>query len=416
MTHRPRLRAIDGDPVRLLEALRAAWGAGDAGVVMGEAGVSALPTATQAALRGDLDLPPDTALVVPTSGSSGAPRSVILSHGALKSSTSASLERLGCEPGERWILALPTRHIGGLQVLARSSALGTAPIVVEKPGDPLAIGAAIGEGEHIAIVPTQLLRCLDAGVPLRRLHTVLVGGAALSDHLMRRALDAGVPLVRSYGMTEMSGGCVYDGRPLDGVEVLVDAGAAILLRGPMRANGYLERPPGEASPFIRGGWYRTNDLGALTDGILTVLGRRDDVIISGGAKVSASHIEARMPASPDIADVAVVGVPDEEWGERVRIIVRPEAPGTWTQQRSAQALDEFRRALSDTVPRTHLPTELLAVERLDRTALGKIPAVERKRIADLGTNDDGSLRPVTWSGLRASNPHGGPQDTPEPTG
>jgi O-succinylbenzoic acid--CoA ligase len=252
-------------------------------------------------------LPTDTALVVTTSGSSGEPRGVILSHAALQASTRASLERLGCRPGERWVLALPVQHIAGLQVIARARALGTAPILVTDPGDPHAIGSACAAAHHVALVPTQLVRCLEAGVNLSHLRTVLVGGGPIPTTLSDRAAAAGIRMVRSYGMTELCGGCVYDGVPLDDVEVRIGSTdearrprldvhdgsvGIILLRGPMRATGYL--PPAASDAFLPDGWFRTDDLGSLEAGRLTVFGRRDDVIVSGGVNVPAPSVEQAL--------------------------------------------------------------------------------------------------------------------------
>ncbi len=289
----PRLRRLPDAPATLPEALQQVWDAGDAAVVADPE--ATLPASITAALAGAAPLPPGTALVVPTSGSTGTPRAIVLGHAALAASTAASLTALGCAPGERWALALPLRHVAGLQVLARARALGTAPHVITDPGDPHAIAAAADHAEHIALVPTQLIRCLDAGAEviaaLTRFRSVLVGGGPLAPERIVQAREAGVALTLSYGMTETCGGCVYDGRPLPGVEVATDAppGAPsdtpgrLRLRGPMLATGQLDPSPEDAARFTVDGWFVTDDIGRLTgDGTLEVHGRADAVINTGG--------------------------------------------------------------------------------------------------------------------------------------
>jgi o-succinylbenzoate---CoA ligase len=386
MTDSPRLRRIPADPKRLPEALAAVWDAGDAAVVLpSDAAPGSLSPALRAALDSDPAaseapaLPADTALVVPTSGSTGAPRSVVLTHAALAASTAASLARLACQPGERWVLALPLQHIAGLQVLARALALGSNPVLVQRAGDPLAIARAVADAEHVALVPTQLVRCLDAGVSLAHLRSVLVGGAAITDALTSRALDAGVPLVRSYGMTEMCGGCVYDGSPLEGVDVATDEDGVIRLRGPMRAAGYLEQPTGVDTGFSPDGWFTTDDLGSIVDGGLVVDGRRDDMIISGGVKVPAIRIEQELLGLPGVRDLAVVGVTDSEWGQRVRVVVVLE--GSASKTIADELKSKVHERLAHRVPHTHVPRDITVVAKIERTALGKLSRDERDRLA-----------------------------------
>jgi O-succinylbenzoic acid--CoA ligase len=342
----------------------------------------------EAALAGAAPLPPETALVVPTSGSTGEPRAIVLSHAALAASTAASLAALGCPPGERWALALPLRHVAGLQVLARARALGSAAHVVPDPGDPHAIAAAADHAEHIALVPTQLVRCLDAGTEvitaLARFRSVLVGGGPLAPERITQAREAGVALTLSYGMTETCGGCVYDGRPLAGVEVAVDAppGAPsdtqgrIRLRGPMLATGQLDPSPEDAARFTEDGWFVTDDIGRLTgDRTLEVLSRADAVINTGGVKVDPATVEALLRAHPAVADAVVLGVPDAEWGERVVAIIVPAAPS------SPPALDALRDAVTAALPASHAPRELRLVASIARDAMGKVSAAERARLA-----------------------------------
>jgi O-succinylbenzoic acid--CoA ligase len=342
----------------------------------------------EAALDDEALLPEGTALVVPTSGSTGEPRAIVLGHAALAASTAASLAALGCAPSERWALALPLRHVAGLQVLARARALDTSPHVVPDPGDPHAVAAAAKHAEHIALVPTQLVRCLDAGAEvvtaLARFRSVLVGGGPLAPERIAQARAAGVALTLSYGMTETCGGCVYDGQPLPGVEVAIDAppGAPsdtpgrIRLRGPMLATGQLDPSPEDAARFIADGWFVTDDIGRLTgDETLEALGRADAVINTGGLKVDPSAVEALLRANPAVADAVVLGVPDPEWGERVIAIVAAEAPS------SPPTLDVLRAAVSAVLPASHAPRELRLVASIARDAMGKVSAAERERLA-----------------------------------
>jgi o-succinylbenzoate---CoA ligase len=375
MSRHPRLVRLTDDPASLPAALARVWAAGDAAMVLPSAAPDLPPE-----LSSDppVDLPPGTALVVPTSGSSGTPRRVVLSHQALATSTAASLARLRCRQGERWALALPLRHVAGLQVLARARALGTAPVLVTDPGDPRAIAAAAADAEHIALVPTQLVRCLDAEADLAGFRTVLVGGGPLSPSHAATAVARGIRLVRSYGMTELCGGVVYDGVPLDGVEMRVDPAGRIALRGAMRADGYLTLDgldDGDGR-FSTDGWFTTDDAGSIDDGLLHVHGRVDEVIVTGGVKVAPVAVETALRTHPQVRDVVVVGVPDPEWGERVRAVVVPADPA------SPPELAALRAHVAATLPSSHGPRELVVVAGLARDGLGKLRADERARLAE----------------------------------
>jgi O-succinylbenzoic acid--CoA ligase len=186
---------------------------------------------------------------------------------------------------------------------------------------------------YTALVPTQLRRYLaDEPDALRAFAAVLVGGAATDPALLEQARGAGVAVVTTYGMTETAGGCVYDGRPLDGVRVRVDDDG-VRLAGPTLATGYRLDPEGTAAAFA-GGWFRTRDAGTLdADGRLTVHGRLDDVVISGGVNVVPLAVEAVLREHPGVADAVVFGRPDPEWGQRVvaAVVAAPGAdPGLGT--------------------------------------------------------------------------------------
>ena len=258
-------------------------------------------------------VPDEVALVVPTSGSTGEPKGVALTAAALAASAAATAERLG-GPGE-WLLALPVSHVAGLQVVLRSLRAGTLPVPVD-PGS--AAGFVAGTGRlgpgrrYTSLVPTQLRRLLDAGgtAALRTYDAVLLGGAAAPAALVEAARAAGIRVVTTYGMSETCGGCVYDGVPLPGVTVGLDAAGRIVLGGPTLALGYLGGPP-------FGDRFVTADLGRLDGGRLTVLGRADDVIVTGGEKVDPVAVEAALTELPAVREAGVVGVADPEWGQRV---------------------------------------------------------------------------------------------------
>ncbi|MGY2064734.1 o-succinylbenzoate--CoA ligase [Blastococcus sp. SYSU DS0619] len=290
------------------------------------AGPPAVVEAARALLRPDEPLEPGADLVVVTSGSTGDGRGVLLPAAALRASAAATHDRLG-GPGS-WLLALPVSAIAGLQVLCRA-ALAGRPAIRLGAGEALADAVARMPADarrYTSMVPTQLRRALDTEPgTLRAFDAVLVGGAAADPALLDRARAEGVAVVTTYGMTETAGGCVYDGRPLDGVGVRV-ADGGVELAGPTLALGYRGDPEATAAAFADG-WFRTRDAGTLdADGRLTVHGRLDDVVITGGVNVAPAAVEAALREHPDVADAVVLGRPDPEWGQRVVAAVVP-SPG-----------------------------------------------------------------------------------------
>ncbi|MCV2490430.1 o-succinylbenzoate--CoA ligase [Geodermatophilus sp. YIM 151500] len=318
--------------------------------------------AARAALHPDEPVEPGAHLLVVTSGSTGAARGVLLSAGALRASATATLDRLG-GPGS-WLLALPVSAIAGLQVLCRGLLAGRSATVLER-GEPLAAAVARLPGDdrrYTALVPTQLRRHLD-GEPdaLRSFDAVLVGGAATDPELLDRARAAGVHVVTTYGMTETAGGCVYDGRPLTGVQVRAGADGGVELAGPALALGYRCDPSATAAAFVDG-WFRTRDAGSLdAEGRLTVQGRLDDVVVTGGVNVAPPAVEAALRAHPAVADAVVFGRPDPEWGQRVVAAVVPAASGApdldalrpWVAGRLGGAAAPRELHLLDAVPLLH---------------------------------------------------------------
>jgi o-succinylbenzoate---CoA ligase len=305
-----------------------------------------------------------TAVVIGTSGSTGAPKGVELSAAALRYSARASLDRLGARPGERWLCCLPATHVAGLQVLVRSLVSGTEPVLAERTdAETVAAGSASGCA-HVSLVPTQLQRLLqDPGpaAPLAGFSSVLLGGAAAPAGLLAAAQAAGVPVVTTYGMTETCGGCVYDGLPLDGVRAEVREDDRIWISGPVLFDGYLGGP---RAP--RDGWFRTGDLGRLdASGRLTVRGRADDVINTGGHKVVPGEVAAALQTCPGVRDAVVVGQPDTEWGERVIAVVVPADPA------DPPGLELLRLHVRERLPRYAAPSRVVMVEAVPMLPSGK---------------------------------------------
>ncbi|MDQ0674126.1 O-succinylbenzoic acid--CoA ligase [Pseudarthrobacter siccitolerans] len=294
---------------------------------------------------GHVDTPgcDDAVAVVRTSGSTGTPKATVLTVESLAASSMSTALALKGEG--QWLLALPVQYVAGIQVLVRSLFAGTRPWVMDMSGGftPEAFTAAALELtdkiRFTSLVPTQLQRLLDAPSPdtlavLRRFNAILLGGAPAPAPLLAAAAEAGVRVVTTYGSAESCGGCVYNGFPLEGVSVRVEPDGRILLGGDTIAAGYLEAPDeANATFFEEDGvrWYRTSDLGSIDhDGRLTVLGRADDVIITGGIKVSAAHVQKALEKSDAVAAAFVTGVPSAEWGQAVAAYVALAEKGSGT--------------------------------------------------------------------------------------
>lgn len=325
-----------------------------------------------------LEAAADLALVLTTSGSSsGQGRPVGLTAAALRASASATAERLD-GPGQ-WLLTLPAHHVAGVQVLSRSVLAGTVPVRTPPgPFRPEVLAGTITRmrtdvPRYVSLVPTQLVRVLrseQAVQALRSCAAVLVGGAATSTAVLTQARQAGIRVVTTYGMTETCGGCVYDGVPLPGARVRIGPGGRVLLAGPMLAVGYLDDGP---QPFVEEAgrrWLATGDAGSLTDGVLTVTGRIDEVIVTGGVKVHPAAVEAALAGAPEVAEVCVVGVPDAEWGELVTAVVVPAAGAT-------AALPALRERAGGG---PHAPRALVTLPELPVRGPGK---TDRRRAAEL---------------------------------
>ncbi|MGD0926300.1 MAG: AMP-binding protein [Streptosporangiaceae bacterium] len=288
------------------------------------------PEGTQRLGPGDSPaLAPGTAVVIATSGSTGEPKGVELSGAALRHSARASLDRIGARPGEAWLSCLPPSHISGLQVFVRSLLSGVPPVVLERLG-ALLVRVRVGDlPQYVSLVPTQVRRLLDepgGREALAGFRAILLGGAAVPAGLRAEAAAAGARVITTYGMSETCGGCVYDGEPLDGVSARIGPGSRIRLAGPVLFSGYRGRPDLTAAA-LDGGWFVTSDVGEVdARGRLTVRGRADGMINTGGEKVSADEVASVLEDCPGVREAVVVGRADPEWGELVTAIVVPADP------------------------------------------------------------------------------------------
>lgn len=293
------------------------------------------------------------ALVIETSGSTGEPKRVHLSRRAVLASARATHARLGGPGG--WSLRLPPSYVAGVQVLVRSLVAGHEPA--------LDGGMPDAERRYVSVVPTQLHRALEdpAGrADLAAFDAVLVGGGPVDGALRARAEDAGIQTVATYGMSETCGGCVYDGRPLDGVRLRIDeSDGRVLIGGEVLFDGYDDL--GATARVLGDGWFRTDDLGELdADGTLRVLGRVDDVINSGGVKVPAAAVARRLREHPAVESAEVVAAPDAEWGAVVvACVVGP------------LDLEQARDWVAAAHPRTWAPRRLVRLDALPLLATGK---------------------------------------------
>lgn len=326
-------------------------------------------------------VPAGTAAVIATSGSSGIPKRVALTGEALRASADATAARIG---EGRWLLALPTGYVAGLQVLVRSILAGTEPVALEGAFSSESFARVTlsmlrhgDEALYTSLVPAQVATLLDAAgdvavrAALQAYRAILVGGQSLPEPLRERAADLGVRLVRTYGSTETSGGCVYDGVPLDTVSVRSVEGE-LRIAGPMLAEGYLGDDLLSSRIFERDEhgirWYRTGDLGIVEDGIVRVHGRADNVIVSGGINVSLDRVEQIVRQVPGLHEAVVVGIGDERWGE-ASVVVAPR--GEVLRRSESDQLVHARDAVAEALGKHARPASLILVDEIATLASGK---------------------------------------------
>ncbi|HEY7661085.1 MAG TPA: fatty acid--CoA ligase family protein [Actinomycetota bacterium] len=305
----------------------------------------------------------DVALVVHTSGTGGRPKLAQFDRRALERAVASSAERLGATSEDAWLCCLPVAHVGGLLVILRAVLLG-AQVTILPRADVQVIGAS--SAAFTSVVPTILRRLVDAGADLTGFRAILVGGSGLWPDERARAERAGATLVETYGLTESCGGVVYEGVPLAGTEVRLGPDDEVHLRGPTTMRGYRFDPAASVDAFTGDEWLRTGDAGAMHEGTLRIVGRLDDLIVSGGEKVWPDRVESALREHPDVGDVAVSGRPDPEWGHRVVAWVVPRTGAAPVE------LDGLRRFASSTLAPHELPREVAIIDTIPRTPSGKV--------------------------------------------
>ncbi len=331
------------------------------------------------ALPGGEPVEDGVAAVVATSGTTGRPKGVELTAAGIEASSRAVSAALGTGPGDRWLACVGLHSVAGLAIVARAWH-GGLPLEVHERFDVDAVAAAAAAGATlVSVVPTMLARLLDAGAGLERFRQVLLGGAPAPAGLVERAADLGASVVRTYGLTETFGGVAHDGHPLEGVELAIAGGGEITLRGPMLLRRY-RRDPAATRKALRGGWLHTADLGRVRpDGRLEVLGRRDDLVITGGVSVHPAEVEAVLVRHPGVADVAVGSAPDPEWGQRLVAYVVP------LDRLLPPTLADLRGFARERLAAAKAPRELVLVDGLPRTASGKLLRRRLPSVTPAGT-------------------------------
>ncbi len=352
-----------GNPIRVLDALDVALSGHAQWLPVPEQDHARTQLLCSTQREGE-EIEDSIALVMCTSGSTGTPKGAQLTVSNLMASAHATEERLG-GPGQ-WLLAMPAHYIAGMQVLIRSVVAGTNPRFVD-----LSQGFSVtefaeetanltGTRRYTSLTPMQLMKAMRtlAGIDALRLYdAVLIGGAPLPAEERRAAQELRINVVTTYGSSETSGGCVYDGTPLPGAKVRLD-GDTIMLGGPMIAHGYRNAPEHEA--FTEPGWFRTSDTGFLEDGVLTVTGRLDTIIDTGGLKVHPEVIEQAILCVPGVQAVCVVGIPHHRYGQAVAAAYQ----GTATIPDIMDGLYSLSR--------WQLPKDVRQVEKLPLTPSGKV--------------------------------------------
>jgi O-succinylbenzoic acid--CoA ligase len=322
----------------------------------------------------------ETAAVVITSGTTGAPKAVELTYAGMETIGHGWAAMIGQEPGDRWLVCVPLHHVAGLAILARASVTG-ATVIVHDTFDldavgtaPRTLGAAV-----VSVVPTMLARLLDAGAPLHEYRAMVTGGAPIPDCLRERADDAGARVFDAYGQSETWGACVANGVPILGARVRLGVGDEIEIAGAMVMRAYHRDPEATRRAFTPDSWLRTGDIGTFEGERLHVVDRLRDLVISGGVNISPVEVEQVLADHPAVADVAVAGRADAEWGERVVAHVVP------SDDARPPTLDELRAFARERLTAPKLPRELVLVDEIPRSSGGKV--LRRQLRAEGGTSE-----------------------------
>ena len=356
-TSQRKIRAIDPTwtiaeiTARLAEAL-----AGDApAITLGPISVETVPH--------------EIAIVVSTSGSTGEAKEVGLSAQALFASAKATNKFFGASKGQTWSLLLPLTHVAGINVLIRALELGTIPI------DVRGLTGKYPEADYTAIVPTQLFRALngdsDLLTHLLSAKSVLVGGAALDSNLHEKARTAGINIVESYGMTETCGGCVYNGLPIGDTTFEINSDGLIKISTSSLATTYLNDVSGWSAK-LENGYFLTSDLGQIVNGRLTVTGRADDVIITGGVNISLTKVEEIIRNTFTGIECAAFAVTDQQWGQALHLAIAGEVK---------PEVSEINESLSLRISAAAKIKRAIYIDQLPKTALDKVNRQELVNLA-----------------------------------
>ena len=344
----------------MVERIRRAWDEGDAVFPLDQRLPAPARDSVLASVRptvmalphddiriGGEPVQPGDAVVVATSGTTGDPKGVVLTHDAVRASAFATSRRLNVSSSDKWLACLPPSHVGGLGVILRSIVTDTPLVAVDGFSVESYDLAADHGATLVSLVATALSR-----VDASKYRTIVLGGA-------RPPIDRPSNVVTTYGMTETGSGVVYDGVPLDGVEVRIVDGI-VHVRCPMLLRAYRDG----TVPVDADGWFRTGDIGTFDDGVLAVQGREGDLIITGGENVWPDQVEEVLRTHPGVADVCVVGVEDPEWGNAVHawIVVHPG---------SSVVLDGVRDHVKQFLPAHCAPRAVHVATTIPRTNLGK---------------------------------------------
>jgi O-succinylbenzoic acid--CoA ligase len=313
-----------------------------------------------------IPVPADTAAIVCTSGTTGNPKAVELTRSGLEAMGTGVSRAIAASERDCWLACHPLFFVAGLAILGRSWVTGV-PVTVHDGFDLERVGAApASEGATIvSLVPTTLRRLLRAGV-LGRFRAVVIGGAPLPQPLREESEATGVEVFDAYGLTETWGGCVTNGRPNDTMDARLLDGDEVALRGVPLMRAYRNDPSLTRAAFTDDGWFRTGDVGAYTDdGRLTIVDRIKDLVITGGVNVSPTEVEGVLAQHDAVADACVIGVADEEWGERVVACIVP------SDGARPPGLDELRGFVRDRLGATKAPKEVRIVDVIPRSPAGK---------------------------------------------
>ena len=324
-------------------------------------------------VAGGIPAPGDTAAIVVTSGTTGEPKGVELTRTGMEVMGHGYSAGLDADHRDRWLTCLPLHHVASLGALARAYVTGAQWIAHERFDiDRVARAPRDEAATIVSLVPTTLLRLLDAGAPLHEFRRVIIGGAPLPDALRARAVAEGIAIVDAYGLSESWGGFALDGIPITGIETRLDAeNSEIQVRGAPVMRGYRLDPQRTVEVLDADGWLHTGDIGEVdatalgNGGRLRVVDRAKDLVISGGVNVSPTEVENVLAIHPGIEDVCVIGVPDDEWGERVVAFV-VVTPGS-----QAPTLETLRAFGAEQLAAPKLPRELRVVDAIPRSTGGK---------------------------------------------